>query len=330
MCLPQSCLGGQYLFYLMGAADLLVILLLILGNAFIAYAILHRRRHHNNTSAFATNVSSRFVLSLSLADVAVGLACIYYQAFNYFCVVAQFLGGYKYACLARFSLMVMSYTASGYSLVAIAIDRYFAVIHALSSTAEDGENEVRISVGKANLIIVTVWLSALVVGTSIFYLNQWSPSENCVEPNVIFPLFFVFIPGITHVIVLGIVVVVHFKIHKITVEFEQRQVSQDLAGIGQSSHFVSAKRSARVLVMVVICCAVCWTPLGTLILVRQWLVRRSELVDLLFQLAMTLASFNYIFNTFLFSWKNVAVKCAIFDIVDNFKQWRKRTSSYEL
>lgn len=75
------------------------------------------------------NVTNLFIGSLSVADCLLGVLTLPIYASFY--LDGERLASLKFLCLCKFSSCVCSMSASLTSLVAIAVDRYIAIIHPL-------------------------------------------------------------------------------------------------------------------------------------------------------------------------------------------------------
>ncbi|XP_049954302.1 uncharacterized protein LOC126470476 isoform X2 [Schistocerca serialis cubense] len=120
--------GGVPLLAGQAAIDYTVLALMVLGNSFIVASVCRYRRHY---PVHGTAASARFAANLALADTYVGVATGYFLVFRYFCWAQDVLGSRRFSCVLRFFLVSSAHMTSAYSLGAIALDRYVAVMHAL-------------------------------------------------------------------------------------------------------------------------------------------------------------------------------------------------------
>ncbi|XP_052119620.1 uncharacterized protein LOC113217622 [Frankliniella occidentalis] len=89
------------------------------------------------------------------------------------------------------------------------------------------------------------------------------------------------------------------------------------AGMSPSSE--DARKSARVLVMVVGCFSATYTPMCVLLASRMAGLR-GDALDLAFSLSFTLANVNSLLNPFIYSWQNVTVRTAIRHLLRSFRR----------
>nr|CAD7196750.1 unnamed protein product [Timema douglasi] len=306
MCLQDekalSYFGGRWFLFFFIFVDLLTILVIVVGNSFIIFAILLPRRHRTKSSAFFKNIPSRFVLSLCVADLVVGITLIYYLSFSHIPAVTEALGYRKYACISRAVLMVQAHMTAGYSLVPIALDRYFAVLYPLIY-------KKAINSRNSTLLITAVWLHAIVVTSLLFYHNNWSPSRKCQDQLLIPSTFHLYAPAFSHLFVVAFLAGVHFRIHLEIVASDRRQ--QNIKSSVSTIASAVQDKSARVLIVVIVCYVLCWTPFTVVVLVSKYTAYKGVAMDVLCRVTFSLANFSFVINPFLYSWKTVAVKEAI-------------------
>lgn len=125
----------------------------------------------------ANLISNHFICSLAFSDLMVGLMLPYHLAFY----ITNDLGRCKYTCLLRFVMIVLACCASIYNLLAIALDRYIAIVHPLHYN--------RFMTKKVVLIIIsTGWFCAITLAAVPIYWNEWIPDsseQNCELYNIL-------------------------------------------------------------------------------------------------------------------------------------------------
>lgn len=141
--------------------DLIIMFTTISGNLLTLFAIILCRR-------LSQTVSNYFIFSLALSDLLVGVTIPYHFFFS----VGITLGANKQTCILRFMLVILACSSSIYSLLAIAADRYVAVVHPLHYNKYMSK---RIVSG----IIIFGWFCSFLFGAVIFYYNEWDEDSYC-------------------------------------------------------------------------------------------------------------------------------------------------------
>ncbi|KAJ1520224.1 hypothetical protein ONE63_004434 [Megalurothrips usitatus] len=100
------------------ACEALVAVVAVAGNAFVIIAFHRERRLRRRTNYY--------IVSLAVADLLVGLLGIPFAL-----LASVGLPHDLYACLFTVSLLVVLCTISIFCLVAVSVDRYWAILHPL-------------------------------------------------------------------------------------------------------------------------------------------------------------------------------------------------------
>jgi hypothetical protein len=98
-------------------------------------------------------VTNMFIGSLALADCFLGFVVLPYYALFY---IDSTFGRYKYLCLMKYSTSLASMSGSLYSLVAISVDRYIAILHPL-------RYPIIMTRKKAKIIISGIWIYHVII-----------------------------------------------------------------------------------------------------------------------------------------------------------------------
>lgn len=99
--------------------EILVALIAIIGNAMVIYVFRHERKLRRRTNYY--------IVSLAIADLFVGLFGIPFAI-----LAAIGLPTNLHACLFTISLLVVLCTISIFCLVAVSVDRYWAILHPMA------------------------------------------------------------------------------------------------------------------------------------------------------------------------------------------------------
>lgn len=168
----------------------------------------------------------------------------------------------------------------------------------------------------------------MVASFSLLYWNNYEQGSPCTDRVI--PATFVCTIGVPHsLFVLVLVALVHFRIRREVLASRIRRKSMESGhsvqataaslGWGAGNASEDARKSARVLVMVVGCFSVTYTPMCVLFTSRMagW---RGDALDLAFTLSFTLANVNSLLNPFIYSWQNVTVRTAIKHLLRSFRR----------
>jgi len=100
--------------------DGILLIAILGGNTLTILAVRFSRR-------LRSAISNQFVLSLAISDMVVGFTLPYHLAFY----MGSGLGDYRFWCLLRFFLIIFACCVSIWNLIAIAVDRYLAIVYPL-------------------------------------------------------------------------------------------------------------------------------------------------------------------------------------------------------
>lgn len=100
--------------------DGFLLVMIVCGNTLTILAVRYSRR-------LRSVISNLFILSLAISDMVVGFTLPYHLAFY----MGSGLGNHKCWCLLRFFLIILACCVSIWNLIAIAVDRYIAIIYPL-------------------------------------------------------------------------------------------------------------------------------------------------------------------------------------------------------
>ncbi|XP_014207092.1 glucose-dependent insulinotropic receptor-like [Copidosoma floridanum] len=115
--------------------------------------------------------SNHLVLNLSIADLCTGFAYLYVSLTNFTVLANNPMN--KYACLLRMSSYYCAIAASFYATLAIAINRYVAIVYPLKYTKYVARRMV-------NAMIVVSWCAAVLISSVPLYWNNFDPEKgNC-------------------------------------------------------------------------------------------------------------------------------------------------------
>lgn len=123
-------------------------------------------------------VSNLFILSLAISDLLVGLTIPYHLAI-YLDVT---LGESHLVCIMKFFFNIVACCVSIWNLIAIAIDRYIAIVYPLHYSRW-------ITKRTATIVITFGWVSGTVMGVIPLFWNNLDTSSECEFDEVLPPWY---------------------------------------------------------------------------------------------------------------------------------------------
>ncbi|XP_059609523.1 5-hydroxytryptamine receptor 1B [Phlebotomus argentipes] len=206
------------------ALEILVGLVAVIGNGMVIAVFQKERRLRRRTNYY--------IVSLAIADFLVGLLGIP------FAVLASIgLPTNLHACLFTISLLVVLCTISIFCLVAVSVDRYWAILHPMAYSRN-------VRTKTAILIISMCWVAGSIVGfLPLFGWHQDQPVETaCLFEGVMSYDYLVFLYFGT--IITPAIILVGFYAHIYRVILKQlRQIVTMNPGGGISSRRSSSRKS---------------------------------------------------------------------------------------
>ena len=162
-------------------------------------------------------ITNYYVISLATADLLVGVIGIP-------CAIATSAGlppNFQ-ACLLMNSLLLLLCTSSIFSLVAVTVDRYWAIMYPMTYP-------LRMTHQRALIIIVVCWTLASVVGLlpSMGWNKGEPPEARCFFMEVIDLRYLVFIYFSTILAPSAFMAVVYFRIYR-AIKYQVGDLSSDL------------------------------------------------------------------------------------------------------
>lgn len=150
--------------------DSFLFVVIVSGNVLTILAIAWSRKLRNV-------ISNYFILNLAISDLLVGVTLPYHLAFY----VDHTLHRNKTVCISRFVIISLACGGSICNLIAIAIDRYVAIVHPLSYNAYATKKRVM-------LIIAISWTCVAGVSSIPICWNCFDTSQTC-ELDTILPRY---------------------------------------------------------------------------------------------------------------------------------------------
>lgn len=157
---------------LWGAVDLSLMVLIFGGNTLTILAICWSRKLRAITSNW-------FVLALAMSDQLVGVTLPYHLAFY----TGAHLGREHVWCMLRFFLIIIACCVSIWNLIAIAVDRYVAIVYPL--------HYLRFVTRRVAVAVMGAgWLVGVGIGAVPMVWNNWRTAQEC-EFDEVLPRWYV-------------------------------------------------------------------------------------------------------------------------------------------
>ncbi|KAM4041641.1 adenosine receptor A1-like [Anomaloglossus baeobatrachus] len=227
-------------------AEIVIAVTAALGNVLVCVAVMQDRR--------LWTVTNYFLVSLSVADVCVG-------AFAIPCAILTFMGIPRYnleLCLLMLSILIMLTMSSTFSLLAISVDRYIAILNPLRYKSI-------MTPSNTLILIITAWIVAFLCG--LMPLMGWHkprPKHGyCIFVHVIdmtylvylFSLVFFYLPVIIMLVIYTqIYVAVRKQLHGTVAGMQQGNAGKQSAGMKEF-------KTATSLFTIIFFFMLCWAPL---------------------------------------------------------------------
>ncbi|KAL7028399.1 hypothetical protein ACKWTF_005821 [Chironomus riparius] len=277
--------------------DLIVSIIAIIGNLLVIIIVLKDK-----------NTKTRmlyYILSLSFADLLSGVVAIPTGA-----LIEQDIEIGHYSCLCMISTVLSTFSISKFSILAITIDRYRAIIHPLSYRL------VRKSPPITS--IVFCWITGITIGA--LPLFGWRDNtldnikEQCTFSKIKSTSYFLFqnitstvTPMISILLIYGLIYVKVRKMNKKNDESKNESESQtEQASLNTNSSYQSTQRREinvtwNILIIVSLF-FVCWIPLNVLHLIEK-IYDVTDKYKTLLMIFIILSHSNSALNPFLYSFQ---------------------------
>ncbi|XP_015595315.1 D(2)-like dopamine receptor [Cephus cinctus] len=271
-------LADYYMFW--AFIDGLLFAIIICGNILTILAVRLSRRLRNVTSNY-------FVLSLAISDFLVGLTLPYHLAFY----VTELLGTIPATCIMRFVLISLACCASIYNLIAIAVDRYIAIVHPLKYSTY--------MTRRAALVLIFLgWINAIAIATVPIYWNCFDAATEC-EMDTVLPRYYtvaILTPMLCFIWLS--MFILYWQIWK-----EASTHARRLRHNGMYNNGTSDWKSVQVVLLVLGCFSICWLPYLIVACSRafDWHKKASPVV---YKSMFSLAMANSGMNPMIYAWKN--------------------------
>ncbi|CAF0916897.1 unnamed protein product [Rotaria sp. Silwood1] len=254
----------------------------ISGNALVVLVVCRNKAMQTVTNVFITN--------LALSDI---LMCCLAVPFTPISAYGNTWHLGRILChLVPMSLGISVYVSTLTSL-AIAVDRYFVIVHPFRS---------RMRLGVCILLIIVIWIVGISISLPLAIYMRFDRTK-CEEywPQYTSRRFFNFSSLILQYLIPFSVI--SFSYYKVWVALARRSLP-GRTRIREEVEICRKKRTNRMLIAMVVIFAICWLPLNIIHMVAEF--HRSQLshYKVLFLSTHVIAMSSTIYNPFLYSWLN--------------------------
>ncbi|XP_054166956.1 RYamide receptor-like [Oppia nitens] len=226
----------------------------IIGNGFIIYIVLKEKRMQT--------VTNFFILNLAVGDLLMAVLCIP------FTFVADLLLHYwpfgSFMCVIVGYSQVVSVFISAYTLIAISIDRYRAILHPLRS---------RITKMNTKLVLIIIWFISLAtplptaILTKLQHLQQNSTHLTCMEDwddNNKRYYYSMALMLLQYIFPLTVLIYTYMRI---AVVVFAKQTPGEAEDQRDQRIRASKRKMIKMMMLCVLSYALCWLPLNTITLI---------------------------------------------------------------
>ncbi|CAF3370025.1 unnamed protein product [Rotaria sp. Silwood1] len=254
----------------------------ISGNALVIFVVCRNKAMQTVTNVFITN--------LALSDI---LMCCLAVPFTPISAYGHTWHLGRILChLVPMSLGISVYVSTLTSL-AIAVDRYFVIVHPFRS---------RMRLGVCILLIIVIWIVGISISLPLAIYMRFDRTK-CEEywPQYTSRRFFNFSSLVLQYLIPFSVI--SFSYYKVWVALARRSLP-GRTRIREEVELCRKKRTNRMLIAMVVIFAICWLPLNIVHMVAEF--HRSDLnhYKVLFLSTHVIAMSSTVYNPFLYSWLN--------------------------
>ncbi|KAI2648993.1 G-protein coupled receptor 12 [Labeo rohita] len=229
--------------------------------------------------------------SLALADLLAGLGLVLHFTFAY-------LLRSDSAQLLTVGLVVASFSASVFSLLAITIDRYLSLYYALTYNSER-------TAAFTYTMLVLLWGVSLCLGLlPVTGVNCLGQEANC---SVVWPLTKnnVAVLSVSFLLLFGLMLQLYVQICKIVMR-HAHQIALQHHFLAASPHYVTTRKGVSTLAIILGTFAACWMPFTVYSLIADYtyppLYTYATLVP---------ATYNSVINPVIYAFRNQEIQKAL-------------------
>ncbi|XP_066545698.1 adenosine receptor A2b [Amia ocellicauda] len=288
--------------------ELVIAVLAVLGNVLVCWAVC--------LNSNLQNITNFFVVSLAVADIAVGLLAIPFAI-----TISTGFCAYPHGCLFIACFVLVLTQSSIFSLLAIAIDRYIAIKIPLRYNS-------LVTSQRAKGIIAICWVLSIIIGlTPMLGWNNCAKAINsssgcpdlmikCLFEEVVTMDYMVYFNFFAFVLVPLIVMLgIYLKIF-MAARHQLKQI--ELKAVhGEKSRTILQKEvhAAKSLAIIVGLFAVCWLPLHIINCFTHFCPGCPRPLPFVMYLAIILSHANSVVNPFIYAYRIREFRCTFRKII---------------
>ncbi|XP_031628999.1 beta-2 adrenergic receptor [Contarinia nasturtii] len=262
--------------------DGLLFITIVCGNCLTIAAVQLSRR-------LRSVVSNLFILSLAISDLLVGLTIPYHLAF-YLDVT---LGESHFVCIMKFFFNIVACCVSIWNLIAIAIDRYIAIVYPLHYSRW-------ITKRVAITVIMFGWISGTLLGGIPLFWNNFHTSTECEFDEVLPPWYMAGIVTPVFSLIWLCMLTLYWRIWREAYK-HAKQLRASISGLHEGGH--SDWKSVQVVILILGCFTICWLPYFVVVC-SQIFHFAANSSPIYYKAAFSLAMANSGMNPVIYAWKN--------------------------
>lgn len=307
-------IDGNHVRGIIGACYVLIWLLGVGGNALVLYMVLWRRMDFS--------VRTVFIVSLAFSDLLMALTSLPVTAISTFTRVWQLPG---FLCYSIGLLQASSVFVSSFTLIVIAVDRYYLICY---------PHSVSITYQRALLAVATFWIIGVTLAIPMSIFMKMDNLEEkagicgyaCMEdwPGWLQPYgkraygLAVFIVQYGSPMILCSIFYVEISVH-ISDQFERRKQTQVVTAETADRSLQRRRRANRMMVSMVMTFVLSWLPFNMANLIRDFdlfeYILPVEYFSITFAAAHLVAMTSVLWNPLIYSFFNHQFRAAVKQIL---------------
>ncbi|XP_045766971.1 D(3) dopamine receptor [Maniola jurtina] len=275
-----------YNYWAWSIVDGALMLLIVSGNTLTIFAVTMSRR-------LSSLVSNQFVLNLAISDLMVGLTLPYHLVFY----IDDDFGQIKWSCLMRFILIILACLASIYNIIAIAVDRYIAIVHPLHYSRYMTKLVTR-------LLMSATWSVAVCISCIPVFWNEWRDGVACEMNEVVPKTYTTSILAPMFSLIWMVMFILYWRIWREATCHARRMRANTCCPTGANDW-----KSIQVVLLVLGSFSICWMPF-VVVACAQTLPIAPLHNPFAYRLTSSLAMSNSGINPLIYAWKNAGFRAA--------------------